>query len=212
VEQLYDLLLEMNSHNTAANVAGQDELSNTYNTLADPGASDSNSNDGIGADIPDKSLALGGLQQSNPSATHRRSLELTAAERALDEDTPPASPANINGLSFLPDLDFGDSYTAPSLPTPASGLNPTPAPTSGTPAPAAAQTPPAESATNSSNNASCSSCPPVKGGAFPRRCGKTKDAPKKDDLMGAGMLMFMHKSQEQTTRWMMDERKQADEI
>jgi hypothetical protein len=30
--------------------------------------------------------------------------------------------------------------------------------------------------------------------------------------MGAGMLMFMHKSQEQTTRWMMDERKQADEI
>jgi hypothetical protein len=46
----------------------------------------------------------------------------------------------------------------------------------------------------------------------PQRRGKTEEAPKKDNPTGAGMLIFMHKSQEQTTRWMMEEQKQAEKI
>jgi hypothetical protein len=147
-------------------------------------------------------------------------LELTAAERALNEDTPPASPDTDDDLALPPVLDFGNSYPSLLLATPGSGTNPLATPGSGTnptsalatgaPAPAAAQTPSATLATNTANNASASSCPPAKGGALPQRRGKTKDAPKKDDPTGAGMLMFMHKSQEQSSRWMMEERKRAN--
>ncbi|PLW15882.1 hypothetical protein PCANC_14268 [Puccinia coronata f. sp. avenae] len=54
--------------------------------------------------------------------------------------------------------------------------------------------------------------PPANGGTLPWRHGKTKENPKKEDVTGAGMLMFMHKAQEQSTQWMMEERKRADNI
>ncbi|PLW25082.1 hypothetical protein PCANC_27924 [Puccinia coronata f. sp. avenae] len=136
---LYEILLEMNACNPAANATGQDELSDTYDSLVvAPGASNSESNDGAGDDVPDDSQASGGLQQPTPIATpHRsrrccRSLELTATERSLNEDTPPASPDNDDDLALPPVLDFGNSYPSPSLATPGSGTKPLATPGSGT--------------------------------------------------------------------------------
>jgi hypothetical protein len=111
VEQLYDLLLEMNSRNAVANATGQDELKGHYESLVTCAASESDSNNGVGADVLDDSQELDGLQRATLIATphqsrRRRSLELTAAERALDEDTPPASPTNDTVFTLPPPLDF----------------------------------------------------------------------------------------------------------
>jgi hypothetical protein len=55
-----------------------------------------------------------------------------------------------------------------------------------------------------------SSHPRAEGASLTRRRGKTKEAPKKEDSTGQGLLLLIHKSQEQATKWMMEERTRAD--
>ncbi|KNE96982.1 hypothetical protein PSTG_09719 [Puccinia striiformis f. sp. tritici PST-78] len=52
---------------------------------------------------------------------------------------------------------------------------------------------------------------PAASRSIPHRRGRTEESPKKDDSTGAGMLMMMQKSAEQTNMWMMEERKRAED-
>ena len=209
--QLYDLLHEMNKKNKAAKAVGQDEMEHTYDALMIPpgdgvsSGDESDREDQIGADVSDGSApasplvaaTASPLQGATPSpciaAPRRRRnhlLELTDAERALDEDTPPPSPCEDSDCQ---------------QPTPIARAAPEATPISNTrsvPAPSAAVDP----------KSTKKSRPPAEGGSLPRHRGKTEEAPKKEDSTGQGLLMFMHKSQEQSTKWMMEERTRADNI
>ena len=97
----------MNPCNAAANAIGQDELKGHYESLVTCTASESNSNNGVGADVPYDSQELDGLQHATPIATSHqsrccRSLELKVAKCALDKETPSASPTNDAHLTLPP--------------------------------------------------------------------------------------------------------------
>jgi hypothetical protein len=59
----------MNSCNAAANAIRQDELKGHYESLMTCAASESDSNNGVGADVPYDSQELNGLQHATPIAT-----------------------------------------------------------------------------------------------------------------------------------------------
>jgi hypothetical protein len=202
-------MLDITARNAAANAAGQDEMEGLFDTLVAQlptfhtgSDEDSDREDNIGAVVP---------PEFPPTATpHRRrqqrTADLTDAERALDEDTPPLS--QHADADYTPPSPIGDKDDLASLmPPPPTSTTPF---LTRTPTESSARTPIESSAATNAKQGK--SRPPAVGGNLPRCCGKTEEAPKKNDQTGDGLLLFMQKSQEQATQWMLDERKRADDI
>ncbi|PLW58720.1 hypothetical protein PCANC_00280 [Puccinia coronata f. sp. avenae] len=127
--ELYTLMVDVTACNAAANAAGQNKMEDTYNNLLAPlptihtgSDKDSDCEDNVGADVP---------PESPPTATpHRRrrqqTANLTDAECALDEDTPP--PSQHGDADFTPPLPIDVEDDLASL------MPPPPTPTANTPA------------------------------------------------------------------------------
>ncbi|PLW44130.1 hypothetical protein PCANC_13777 [Puccinia coronata f. sp. avenae] len=164
---------------------------------------DSDRKDNIGADVPTVSPP--------PATPHRRrqqtTADLTDAERALDEDTPPPSQdvdADFTYPSHIGDKDNSEAILPPRPPASTKPL------LTRTQTEPGARTPiESAAATNAKQG---KSWPSAVGGNLPRRSGKTKEAPKKNNQTGDSMLLFMQTSQQQARQWLLDKRKQSDDL
>ncbi|EHS63061.1 uncharacterized protein PGTG_21401 [Puccinia graminis f. sp. tritici CRL 75-36-700-3] len=212
-QEIWDLILDMHGDNPAATGEGLCSSLDDYESLLhESGAllassERSGSSDGDDSDGP---LGTPGPPKKRKTKYDRLCEGLTPAELALDMDS--------DADADLPkELVLGPSTTAsgsatPGRATPSVVTPATPLAAPVVPAPGGAQrvknskTKPKSSAANTPV-----SRPPTDGGSIPRRRGWVEDKPREDDSTANGMLMMMHRSQESSAAWAVDERKLAME-
>ncbi|KAA1101184.1 hypothetical protein PGT21_010114 [Puccinia graminis f. sp. tritici] len=196
--QLWDLILDMHGGNPAATGEGLTSSYAEYESLLVEAQPSGSSDEGDSSDIEglDSLPARPWTPIGQQTKYQRLCAGLTPAKLALDAD--------LGSDSDLPDAHV--------LAAPQAAPSAAAAPPVATPGPASTPTGSRRSAKAKDKVSAIKlpvSRPPAEGGSVARRRGRTEDKPKEDDPAAAGMLVMMHKAQESSATWAMEERSAA---